>query len=263
MDQPPSPAAGRAWGLAAALIVLSLLVVLARRREAAEIYAVGLTAFFLFYFTFATRLALPIYAIGLAATFDFVGSGLRSFLPRGLALVGAAALAAFFIVANFEPYGPRADLEARHREALAIADAVRPLLRPEDRLASARGPRWSVYLDRPVYNLRHAIRRAGRLDAAEAIIDKYGIDAVLLCPSDPEDRTLVTHFETLHGPGRPVASALLWLLPPHLELVHRRSPLPAAPARGALTRISHANDRGAWASKPVPELQQLSARFVP
>jgi len=226
MDEPPSPVAGRAWASLAGLLGICLLAVLIRRRAAApEIYAFGMTLFFLFYFTFATRLALPIYAIGLAAVFDTAGSALRRFLPARPALVvaGAGALAALFIVSNLATRGPRVDLDARHREDLAIAAAVGPLIAPEDRLASSRGPRWSVYLDRPVYNLRHAVRRAGRADAVETIIDTYGIDAVLLRPADPDDRPLARYFRDTYGPGIPAASGLLWRLPPRAQPTARNA----------------------------------------
>jgi len=99
-----------------------------------------------------------------------------------------------------------------------VARSVRDRLGAEDRLASARGPLWSVYLDRPVYNLRHAIRRAGRVEAAEAVLDRYGIDQVLLSPADPDDAPLVPYFTRVYGAGSAVGSARLWRVRPRPDV---------------------------------------------
>jgi hypothetical protein len=210
MDDALTRAASGTWTLLAGVLTLSLAAVLLRRREPAEIYAAGMALFFLFYFTFATRLALPIYVFALAALVEVLGMGLRRLVPKAQALVASGVLLLFLVLANLEPHLVRPDLEAEQRRDLAIASAAAALLAPEDRLASTRGPRLSVYLDRPVYNLGHAIRRAGRVEAAEPVIDKYGIDTVILRPESPEDAALVPYFTARYGPGRPADAALLW-----------------------------------------------------
>jgi len=66
----------------------------------------------------------------------------------------------------------------------------------------------SVYLGRAVYGFEQVQRRAGRPGACEELIDKYGIDTVVLAPVGlpalllPEHTRLETYIENRYGSSR-------------------------------------------------------------
>jgi hypothetical protein len=62
-------------------------------------------------------------------------------------------------------------------------------------VASAHGFFYSVYLKRPVYSLSLAARRAGHVDAVEQVIDRYGIDTVVLSPVIPVEKRLLGYID--------------------------------------------------------------------
>ena len=49
-------------------------------------------------------------------------------------------------------------------------------------------------MDRPVYAFEFAVQRSGP-EAIEAVIDKYGIDTVVLSPIRRKDRELIPYFD--------------------------------------------------------------------
>jgi hypothetical protein len=219
---PGSPPPGRAMVFGHAVLTLlmaaCLLAVLVRRRAPAEWLAVGVLLVVAVYFIFTDRLALPVFVFALAATVEVLRDLARRF---GGARAGIYVPAAALLLLIAVDFAPRHDWEAirgRHREFTSLASAVEEVVEPDARLAAGQGFHYDVYLERPVYNLMHAVRRAGRFDAAEAIIDKYDIDSVVLSPHVPQDRVLMPYFAGRYGPGTPAGAALVWRVRPRPAL---------------------------------------------
>jgi hypothetical protein len=192
------------------LLLASLVTVLLQRRAAPEIYTACLLPVLAFYFAFTDRLVLPIYVIAFAAFVEVLYRILRRAAGDRTATVAAGAIVLLLVAMDFAPRRGWREIEARHRAYTEIASSLKSRLGPETRLASAQGYHYAVYLDRPVYSLIPAIRRAGRNEAAEGILDKYGIESVVLSPLDNEYRAVAPYFEQRYGSGERVASATVW-----------------------------------------------------
>jgi hypothetical protein len=88
-----------------------------------------------------------------------------------------------------------------------IARAVEERLAPDARVASAVGWHLSVYLGRPVHSLVFAIRRSGDVASAEGVIDRYGLNTVVLTRLSEAERGALPYFEKRYagesaGPAR-------------------------------------------------------------
>jgi len=200
--------------VAGSLMGLCLLVVLGRRRAADEIFACAVLAVTGLYFVFTDRLALPLFVFALAATVEVVRDVAAKLAGPRAATAAVAVGLTLLIAIDFAPRRDWQRIAASHRAFVEMAAAVEEAIEPEARLAAAQGFHYGVYLRRPVYNLMHAVRRAGRPEAAEQVIDKYGIDTVVLSPLVPADMPLVPYFEERYGPGRPAGPALVWRVRP-------------------------------------------------
>ena len=66
-------------------------------------------------------------------------------------------------------------------------------------LASNRPWHYAVLMDRHVYALEFVIRRSNEPEEVEALIDRYGIDTVLLSPAGDKDRDVLPYFEAVYG----------------------------------------------------------------
>jgi hypothetical protein len=122
----------------------------------------------------------------------------------------AAALLAL-CAADFAPRRRWQSVEARDRELRRTAAAFASRLGEGDRVGSAVGADYAVFLDRPVYSLRYAVRRAGGApEAAEALIDRCAIDVLVFSESSPEDRELIPYFAQRYG-AAPVGDGL-WVI---------------------------------------------------
>jgi hypothetical protein len=191
-------------------MIACLLIVLVRRKAPAEWFAAGVLCVVAVYFIFTDRLILPVFVFALAATVEVCRDLIRRFAGmRAATLVPAAALL-LLIAVDFKPRYDWDGIEARHREFTALAAAVEQRLMPDARLAAGQGFHYGVYLERPVYNLLHAVRRAGRADAVEGIIGKYELNTVVLSRLVPQDRMVVAYFTDHYGSGTPAGSALIW-----------------------------------------------------
>jgi hypothetical protein len=73
-----------------------------------------------------------------------------------------------------------------------------------------RGTHYSVFLGRPVFNLRFGIARGGSVEAAEAVIDRHRIDTVMLSPAIPMDGVPIAYFRRRYGEPEPVGEMLIW-----------------------------------------------------
>ena len=63
------------------------------------------------------------------------------------------------------------------------------------RVAAPIGWHLSVYLDRPVYSLLFAVRRADDVGAVEPVIDKYRVNTVILWSAIPADQSMIPYFQ--------------------------------------------------------------------
>jgi hypothetical protein len=213
-DPPPSPAVAFGRTAFALLLTAGLCIALARRRSAADWFALATLGVVTIYFVFTDRLILPFFVFALAAT---VG-GLRDLAgrfggPRAATWVPAGALL-LLIAIDMQPQKDWKAIEARHRELAALASSIESVLAPDARLAAGQGFHYGVYLDRPVYSLVHAVRRAHRRDAAEQIIDRYGLNTVVLSPLIEPDRRLAPYFIRRYGLGEPAGEARVWRVRP-------------------------------------------------
>jgi len=207
---PPSAAASMGCGALALVMAACWLAVLYRRRAAAEWFVAGTLFVVTVYFIFTERLALPLFVFGLAATVEVSRDVLRRYAGSIFATVLPAAALLLLIAVDFSPRPRWDEVRTRHREFEALASAVNEILPDDARVAAGQGFHYGVYLERPVYNLMHAARRARRPDAVEQIIDKYEINTVVLSPLVPPDLPLVPYFNQRYGPGTPVAGARVW-----------------------------------------------------
>ena len=191
-------------------LLACVLVVLVRRRESAELFVLGSSALVSIYFGFAARLLLPIYALALPAAVLVVRDlvrwcGRRAGLAydggaRAGSLVAGLALASL-IVHDFDPRQGWRDIEHEHRQLEEIVRRFDARVAPDAVLASHRPWHYAVLMRRPIYSLEFAIRRAGgRVAAAEPLIDKYGIDTVILSPVRVLHPEVLQYFDARYGP---------------------------------------------------------------
>lgn len=211
---PPVGVAAAGRVVVALLMAACLLTVLVRRRTPAEWFAAGVLCVVAFYFIFTERLILPVFVLALAATVEVCRDLVRRFAGVHAATIIPAVALLLLIAVDFKPRHDWEGIEARHREFTELAPAVERVLAPDARLAAGQGFHYGVYLERPVYNLMHAVRRAGRVDAVEGIIDKYEINTVVLSPLVPPDRMFAEYFTDRYGAGTPAGPALVWRVRP-------------------------------------------------
>jgi hypothetical protein len=211
---PPDFGARLFHGCVTLILIASLLWVLFKRRAPAEFFALGSFLIALFYFGFADRLLLPVFVLGLAAVVEVLRDLLQRFAGRRAAAIVVPFALLLGMALDFDPRRGWSRIERTHQSWLEAAEAVGAHLRPDARLASSEGFHWSVYLNRPVFSLAYGIRRAHRVDSAEDIIDKYGLNTVVLSPHLAGNRQLIPYFEEHYGPGISAHSAILWRVRP-------------------------------------------------
>jgi len=206
-DSTPLQRGGR---LALALLLAAgWAAVLIRRRAAAEWFVGGAAAVIGIYFVFTDRLALPLFIFGLAATAEFARDMLQKVGGvRVATLVVGGALMALLIV-DLPPLRNLEEIRARDVAFIEMMREVYPQLLEDARLAAGQGFHYSAYLSKPVYSLMHVARRGGS-PAVESLIDRHGINTVLLSPLVPPDRALMDYFLKQYGPGTEAGPARIW-----------------------------------------------------
>lgn len=198
------------YPLTALLLIVCLLIVGVRRRAPADLFCIGNLVLISVYFGFAPRLLLPVYVLALPAVVEVARDLLRLVLEPRIATGIAAAGLALLMAGDLEPRRGWVALQTHHLAFVERAAAVDAMIAPDARVASRLGYNWSVYLERPVYSLHHTLQRAGRVDAVEQVIDKYGIDTVVLSPTDVNESQLVPYFRTRYGRGTRAADVIVW-----------------------------------------------------
>ena len=220
-DDPASARRGEeAWrpaqlsNLYALALVAALCIQGVRTRDAACFFALGLLLFLLTYFGFQDRLLLPVYLIAFPATVALAREvavrllGLRA----GTGLTGAILVA--LLVVDFAPRSGWTRTEAVHRKLADTASAIEGAVGPHARLAAVTGFNLTMWLDRPVYSLHRAVWRARAGAAIEPIIDKYGIDTVVLDSPSHERPLIEKHLRQNYGNPRSAGEALVWRVRP-------------------------------------------------
>jgi 4-amino-4-deoxy-L-arabinose transferase-like glycosyltransferase len=197
-----------AWGLAPAILggvlVAALVVLAARRKSVPAITGIlVLAVLLLFPVAVEVRHVLPVWVLGAAATAEVLVLALgRRLSSRGASFVAAAAIVALALL-DFAPRRGWSGIEAADRENREIAAAVASRLAPDDRVAAPVGWHWSLFLDRPVYNLHIQAQRMGTAGIDQVIRDR-AIDAVVLRVDPPEAPNMTAYLESKHGAGEMV-----------------------------------------------------------
>ncbi len=183
----------------AALILCGALYGLVVRRRASDFVTWAMLAVISVYFGFDDRLLVPVWVLAFPATLEAlrdVGAKLAG-ARAGSALAHAVCLG--FLVVDCAPRADWERIERQHRAFEAIAADVEAELPRAARLAAPIGWHYAVYLDRPVWSLQMASSRA--LDTGrpmekdiERVIDRYGLNTVVLSPLVPYDRAYLAYF---------------------------------------------------------------------
>ncbi len=177
----------------AGFFLLALLVIFIKRRESAELFCLGSLLVILVYFGFATRLLLPIYALALPAAAemlcDLIGL-VRKSAGKPLAAVGLLALSA----ADFHPHFGWQEVEQGHTRLERAKRRIQAWSEPDAVFASGRAWHLGVLLEQPVYALEFTWLRDPRPRAIEALIDRYGINTVVLTNWEARDRMLQNQY---------------------------------------------------------------------
>jgi hypothetical protein len=69
---------------------------------------------------------------------------------------------------------------------------------------------YSVFLERPVYSVLVVLRRANRPEAADALIEKHGIDTFVLSRRRPSDMLYAEYLHRRFGEPEQVGQALIF-----------------------------------------------------
>ena len=209
----PKGGFGNASSAVALLLLGSSLVLLVKRREPAEIFVAGMLAVITTYFGFAPRLVLPLFLLTLPAAVEVA----RDLVARGAGpRVGAAVVAVAILVLIGTDYSPRRywDLiEQQYREFGELSRAVKSAVGPDARLGAVVGSHYSVFLERPVYSIQIVAWRAKALEAADGLIQRNGIDTIVLSSRTPFDQQFTEHFRRRYGEPEIAGPALIFRIP--------------------------------------------------
>ena len=209
----PAGQFGTASSAVALLLLGSSLVVLVKRREPAELFVVGMLAVITTYFAFAPRLLLPLFLLTLPAAVEVARDLVaRVAGPR----VGAATAAVALLALIGTDYSPRRywDLiEQQYREFGELCRAVEGAVGRDARLGAVVGSHYSVLLERPVYSIQIVAWRAKALEAAEGVIERNGIDTIVLSSRTPFDQQFAGYFRGRYGEPEIAGPALIFRVP--------------------------------------------------
>ncbi|HED67006.1 MAG TPA: hypothetical protein ENJ09_15800 [Planctomycetes bacterium] len=190
----------------AALFLAGLLWTLVKRREAAEWFALGSLALISVYFGFAPRLLLPILVLALVATVEMV----RDLAALVLGRTGGSAFAALGLAGLLAlDANPRKGWDKIELQAERLGEITRRFearLQPDAVLGSYRAWHYAVLMERPIFALEFVVKRhldpeTNQLDTRplEELIDRYGINTVVLSPARRIDREILPYFEGKYG----------------------------------------------------------------
>jgi 4-amino-4-deoxy-L-arabinose transferase-like glycosyltransferase len=185
-----------------AILVAAMLAVAVRRRGVPEI--TGLLTFLVLVFLPVppeVRHVLPVFVLGALAVADVLVGALGRAFARGRSVATVAILVLACV--DCAPRRGFAAISAAYAADRDLAARVASRLAPTDRVAAPLGWHWSLYLDRPVYNLHIQARRMGTAGIDQVIRD-HAIDAVILRVDPPETPNTTAYLEAKHGAGEAV-----------------------------------------------------------
>ncbi len=169
----------------ALLALAALLVVLVRRREAPEWFALGTCAVIALYYVAQARLLLPLFVLAVAALAETLQWILARVASRRAATAGVTAL--LLVVALAQLAGdPRPNARAEHESLVAATDLVRTTTPPGVAIAGDMGAVHALLLDRPVYSLRPLGRRGQDAELAR-LLDERGVGVIVAERPGPLD----------------------------------------------------------------------------
>ena len=167
-----------------------------RRREAAYPFCFFALALVSIYFDFATRLLLPVFVVAFAAFAD----GLKAASSRLIGHKGSNVLVCVTLLAlgtlDVSPRQNWPNIRKAHRQLKQLATGYEQNITDDDIIASFRGWHYSVFLERPIYSLQFGFLREGGPSGAEELIDRYGINKVLLSPNVALENHFVPYFQS-------------------------------------------------------------------
>lgn len=209
----PEGGIGAASAAISLLLLGSSLVVLVKRREPAEILVGLLAGVTVTYFAFAPRLVLPIFVLTLPAGAELIRDLAARAVNRRVATALTAAAGLALIAVDYSPRRNWDLIEHQHQEFVGLARAVGEAVGPDARLGAVVGSHYSVFLERPVYSIQIVAWRAKSLEAAERVIERNRIDAIVLSERTEIEQQFAKYFTSRLGPPQRVGPALIWRIP--------------------------------------------------
>ena len=186
-------------------LVSCALFLLVWRREPRDFLLLNILVAVALHFGFQNRLLLPAALLLLPAVVEVARATFQRVLGARAALVATWLGLLVLIIVDFDPQRNWESVRNEDRRSREIARAIFDSVEPDARLASAVGAHHAVYLERDVYSFKQVVRRTGRPEEAERIIDKYEIDTVFLSETSPDDRRLLPYFERCYPGARTVS----------------------------------------------------------
>jgi 4-amino-4-deoxy-L-arabinose transferase-like glycosyltransferase len=169
----------------ALLALAALLVVLARRREAPEWFALGTCAVIALYYVAQARLLLPVFVLAVAALAETLQWIVARVASRRAATTGVTALLLVTALAQLAG-DPRPNARAEHASLVAATDLVRETTPAGVAVAGDMGAVYALLLDRPVYSLRPLGRRGQDAELAR-LLDERGVGVIVAERPGPLD----------------------------------------------------------------------------
>ena len=163
---------------------------------------------------FGSLALLPVYLVALPATVETLRDLGRRLSSLRAANLAVAALLAVLVGVEFAPRRGWSEMQENHDAFNEICSAVQWALDSDARVATAFNWHYATCLDRPVYTLLFAVRRAEDPAAAEAVIDAYGINTVILTPFWVLDRALFPSFKSRYADVKHVGNAYVFRVRP-------------------------------------------------
>lgn len=194
--------ATRACGV---LFLLAAAACLYRRRAPEDLFTWLTLGVLSVYFGFDDRLCLPVFVLALGALLELAVGGARGLRGTSFGRLGPMALGLFlgaWIALDFHAREGWERTRAQHEAFARIAAEAAPLLHQGDRVGSAVGWHYGVYLERPVFGFHWAMKRVeDDFEEVERVIDRRRVNVVLLSPLVPADQRLIGYFARRY-PGR-------------------------------------------------------------
>ncbi len=179
-------------------LLLLWLIAVVRRRSAGDLLAGATLALLAIYFALLGRLVLPLYVLVIVAAADTalwaLGKRVRARIAEAI-VVGLLALIAFL---DFDPRAEWKPIGRRHNQYSRVAEHITAEFPPDAPVAALVGAPFSVYLKRPVYSLRPAMKR-DREGGFEEALKRHDIAVVTIERRENRDASIIAHMRRVHG----------------------------------------------------------------